>query len=187
MVESSFLWVSVFLVLQIKTSLIHSASLFFFKLPVLARSVKAPQNCSYDSLSFCLRLSNLYLSNVLLGGLLNAASSKVQNAVKEIVEILTLGFFCGKTLFTSLPRARNKIERSYLPASVRLISLYFLFLSLIHFSLAASHCFIAFLLLVPLLALSVSDSLPVSCSKMEICISGTSGPCRLSMSRFFLH
>ena len=166
--------------LQMKTSLIHYASLFSFIVHVLAKSVSAPQNSSYDSRSFCLRLSYLYLSNVVLGGLLNAASSRVQNSVKEIAKILTLGFFCVKTLFPSLPRGRNKTERRFLSASVRLIPLNFLFSSLIRFSSAASHRFIAFLFLVSLMALSVSDSLPVTCSRLEICVSGASGLCRLS-------
>ena len=78
-------------------------------LHVLARSVSAPQNCSYDSRSFCFQFSSLYLSNVILGGLLNAASSRVQNSENDIARILTLGFFCVKTLFPSLPRARNKL------------------------------------------------------------------------------
>ena len=182
MTESSFLWVSVFLILQMKTSPIHSASSFSFMLHVLAKSVRAPQNCSYDSRSFCFRFNNLYLSKVVLGGLSKAASSRVQNSVKEMVKILTLGIFCVKTLFPPLPRARNKIERSFLSASVRLIPLNFLFSSLIRFSSGVSYCIIAFLFLVSLLALSVSDSLPVTCSKMGICVSGTSGPCSLSMS-----
>ena len=105
--DSSFLWVSVFFMLQIKMSLIHSASSCSLMLHVLAKSVRASQNCSYDSQYFCFRFNNLYLSNVVLGGLLNAASSKVQNSDKVIAKILTLGFFCVKTLFPSLPKARN--------------------------------------------------------------------------------
>ena len=182
--------------LQMKTSLIHSASSFSFKLHVLLglpriahkipdlsicyyKSLRAPQICSYDSRSFYLLLIILYLSNVVLGGLLKAASSRDQNSVKEIAKISL------KTLFPSLPRARNKIERIFLSASVRLIPLNFLFSSLIRFSSAASYCFIAFLFLVSLLSLSVSDLLPVTYSRMGICFSGASGPCRLSMSRFF--
>ena len=72
----------------------------------------------------------------MLGGLLNAASSRVQNSEKVVAKILTLGFFCVKTLFPSLPMARNKIDRSFLSASVRLIPLNFLFSSLIRFSSA---------------------------------------------------
>ena len=73
--EKSFLWVSVFFMLQMKTSLIHSASSISLILQVLANSVSAAQNCSYDFRSLCLRFHRLYLSNVVLGGLLNAASS----------------------------------------------------------------------------------------------------------------
>ena len=182
--ESSFLWVSVFVMLQMKISLIHSASSDSLILHVLARSVSAPQNCSYDSRSFCFRFSSLYLSNVVLGGLLNAASSRVQNSENDIARILTLGFFCVKTLFPSFSRARNKIDRSFLSASVRLIPLNFLFSLLIRFSSADSYCFIALLFLLSLLAFSASDSLPVACSKIGICVSGISGPCRLSKSRF---
>ena len=93
MADKSFRWMSVFLMLQMKTSFVHSAASFSFILRVLAKSVSAPQNCSYDSRSFCLRFSNLYLSNVVLGGLMTAASSKVQNSVKEIAKVLNLGFF----------------------------------------------------------------------------------------------
>ena len=91
--DRSFLWVSVFLMLQMKTSLIHSASSFSLILQVLAKSVSAPQNCSYDSRSFYLLFTSLYLSNVVIGGLLNDASINVQNSVKVIARILTLGFF----------------------------------------------------------------------------------------------
>ena len=108
----------------------------------------------------------------------------VQNSENDIARILTLGFFCVKTLFPSLPRSRNKIDRSFLSASVRLIPLNFLFSSLISFSSVDSYCFIALLLLLSLLAFSASDSLPVACSKIGICVSGISGPCRLSKSRF---
>ena len=184
--DSSFLWVSVFFILQMKMSLIHSASSDSLMLHVLAKYVRAPQKCSHDSRSFCFRFNNLYLSIVVLGGLLNAASSKVQKSKKVIAKILTLVFFCVKTLFPSLPKARNKIDRSFLSASVRLIPLNFLFSSLIRFSSADSYCFIAFLFLFSLLALSVSDSLPFACSKIGICVSGISGPCRLSKSRFSL-
>ena len=62
--DSSFLWVSVFFILQMKLSLIHSASSDSLILHVLTKSVRAPQNCSYDSRSFCFRFNNLYLSNV---------------------------------------------------------------------------------------------------------------------------
>ena len=157
-----------------KLSLIHSASSVSLMLHELAKSVRAPQNCSYGSRSFCFRFNNFYLSNVVLGGLLNAASNKDQNSEKFIAKILTLGFFCVKTLFPSLPRARNKIDRSFSSASVRLIPLNFLFSSLIRFSSADSYCFIAFLFLLSLLALSVSDSLPVASSKIGICVSGIS-------------
>ena len=170
-----------FFILQMKMSLIHSALLH-----VLARSARAPQNCSYDSRSFCFRFYNFYLSNVVLGGLLNAAFSRVQNSENVIAKILTLRFFCVKILFPSLPRARNEIDRSFLSASVRLIPLVFLLSSLIRFSLADSYCFVASLFLLSLLALSASDSLPVACSKIGICVSGISGPCRLSKSRFSL-
>ena len=128
LVDSNFLWVSVFLISQMKTSFIHSASSDSFILHTLARSVRAPQNCSSDSRYFCFRLNYLYLSNVVSGGFLNAVSSRVQNSEKEIVKILTLGFFCEETLFPSLPKPRNKIERSFLSTSVRLIPLNFLFL-----------------------------------------------------------
>ena len=165
-------------------SLIHSASSDSLILQVLARSVSAPQNCSYDSRSLCYRFSNLYLSNVVLGGLLNAACNRVQNSEKDIARILTIVFFCVKTLFPSLPKARKKIDRSFLSASVLLIPLNFFFFSLIRLSSADSYCFIAFLFLLSLLAFSTSDSLPVACSKIGICVSGTSGPCRLSKSRF---
>ena len=184
--DSSFLRVSVFFILQMKMFLIHSASSDSLMLHVLARSVRAPQKCSYDSRSFCFRFNNLYLSNVVLGGLLNAASSRVQNSENFIAKILTLGFFCVKTLFPSLPKARIKIDRSFLSLSVRLIPLNFLFFSLIRFSSADSYCFIAFLFLLSLLAPSASDSLPVACSKIGICVSVISGPCRLSKSRFSL-
>ena len=91
--DRSLLWVSVFLMLQMKTSIIHSAPSFSRILQVLAKSVSAPQKCSHDSRSFVLRFNNLYLSNVVLGGLLNAASSQVQNSMKDIAKILTRGFF----------------------------------------------------------------------------------------------
>ena len=81
------------------------------------------------------------------------------------------GFFWVNTLFPLLP-------------SVHLIPLNFSFSSLIRFSSAASYCFIAFLFLVSLLALAVSASLLVTCFKMDICVSGTSGTFRLSMPRF---
>ena len=179
--DSSFLWVSVFFILQMKMSLIHSTSSHSLMLHVLARTVSAPQNCSYDSRSFSFRFNNLYLSNVVLGGL----PSRVQNSVENVMaKILTLGFFYVKTLFPSLPKDRNKIDRSFLSASVRLIPLNFFFSSLIRFSSADSYSFIAFLFLLSLLALSASDSLPVACSKIGICVSGISGPCRLSKSRF---
>ena len=178
--KSKFLWVSAVFIWQMKFSLIYSASSGCLLLHILARSVRAHQNCSLDSRSFCFRFNNLYLSNVVLGGLFTVASSKVQNSENVIANILTLGFFCEKTLFPSLPKARSKIERSFWSASVRLIPLNFLFSSLIRFSSADSYCFIAFLFLVSLLAFSVSDSLPVGFSKMGICVSGISGPCRLS-------
>ena len=76
-----------------KISLIHSASSISFILQVLAKSVSAAQNCSYDFRSFCLRFNRLYISNVVLGGALNAASSKAQNSVTEIAKIFTCGFF----------------------------------------------------------------------------------------------
>ena len=91
----------------------------------------------------------------------------------------------SKDPFPSLHSAKNKIEWSFLSASVRLSPLNFLFSSFIRFSSAASYCFIAFLFLVSLLVLSVSDWLPVVSSNIGICVSGTSGPLRLSMSRFF--
>ena len=91
--DSSFLCVSVFFILQMKMSLIHSASSDSLMLHVLAKSVRAPQNCSYDSRSFCFRFNNLYLSNVVLGSLLIAASSRVQNSENVNAKILTLGIF----------------------------------------------------------------------------------------------
>ena len=116
--------------------------------------------------------------------MLRLVSSRVQNSENDIARILTLGFFCVKTLFPSLPRARNKIDRSFLSASVRLIPLNFLFSSLIRFSSAYSYCFIVLSFLHYLLAFSASDSLLVACSKIGICVSGISGPCRLFKSRF---
>ena len=185
MAERSFLWVSVFFMLQMMISLIHSASSISLMLRVLAKSVSAPQNCSYDSRSFCLRFSSLYLSNVVLGGLLNAVSSNIQNSVNEIATFFTRGLFWAKTLFPLLPSAKNKIGWSFLSASARLIPLNFLFSSLNRFSSATSYCFIAILLPVSLLALYVSDLLPLICSRIVVFLSGTSGPLRLSMFRFF--
>ena len=46
MAESKFLWESVFFILQMKMSLIHSASSDSLMLHILVRSVRAPQNCS---------------------------------------------------------------------------------------------------------------------------------------------
>ena len=70
---------------------------------------------------------------------------------------------------------KTKSSGVFLAASARLIPLIFFFSSFIHFSSAASCCFIEFLFLVSLLAQSVSSSLPVVCSKIGICVSGTSG------------
>ena len=58
-------------------------------LHVLDKSVSAPQNCSNDSRSFYLRFSSLYLSNVVLGGLVNAVARNVQSSVNEIAKIFT--------------------------------------------------------------------------------------------------
>ena len=107
--DSSFLWVSVFFILRMKMSLIHSASSDSLMLHGLDKSVRAPQNCLYDSRFFCFRFNNLYLSNVVLGGLLNAASSKFQNSEKVIAKILTLGFFCVKIFFLRSPRLEIKL------------------------------------------------------------------------------
>ena len=98
--------------LQMKISLVHSASTLTLMLHVFAKSVSAPQNCSHDSRFLCLRFGSLYLSNVVLGGLLNAVSSNVQNSVNEKATIFTRGFFWAKTLFPSLPIAKNKIHKN---------------------------------------------------------------------------
>ena len=70
---------------------------------------------------------------------------------------------------------KTKSSGVFLAASARLILLIFFFSSFIHFFSAASYCSIAFLFLVSLLAQFVSTSLPVVCSKIGICVSGTSG------------
>ena len=123
--ERSFVWVSVFFTLQMKIFLIHSASSLSLMLHVIANSVKAPQNCSYDSQSFCLRFSSLYLSNVVLGGLLNAVSSNVQNSINEIAKIFTRGFLSAKTLLPLLPSAENKIGLSF--CRLQLVSSHWIF------------------------------------------------------------
>ena len=57
--DSYFRWVSLFLILQLKTSLMYSAPSDSLILHVLARSVNAPQNCSKDSLSLCFGFKKL--------------------------------------------------------------------------------------------------------------------------------
>ena len=104
----------------------------------------------------------------------------------RLLKFLPCGFFFERRPFLIHSPVLKKIIKSFLSASARLIPLNFLFSSLIRFSSAAAYYFIAFLFLVSILVLSVSDSLPVTCSKMGICVSGTSAPFRLSMSSFSL-
>ena len=111
---------SLFLILLINTSLIHSASSDFLKLQVLARSVNAPQKCSKGSLSLCFRFGSLYLSSVTFGGLLEARCRRSKNSSKEIDNILTLWFFWENTVFPSLPRAKKRNDINFFSASARL-------------------------------------------------------------------
>ena len=181
--ERSFRWVSLFFILHMKISLIHSAYLVSIRLHVIAKSVRAPQKCSIGSRSCCLRFDNLYLSKVVLTGLLKVVSSGVQNSVNEKLKFLPENFFWAKNPYPSLLSAKNKIERSFLSASAGLIPLKFLFSSFILFSSTASYTFIAFLFLASLLTLS--EFLPVGCSRIGNSVSCSSGQLMLSMSRFF--
>ena len=76
-----------------KISLIHSASSVSLMMHVLAKSVRAPQNCSNDYQYLCLRFNNLCFSKVVFGGLLNAVSSRVKKSVNGVATIFSQGFF----------------------------------------------------------------------------------------------
>ena len=91
--ESNLRGESQFFMLKIITSLIHSCSALIPISHDLAKSDSAPQNCSYDSLSFCFLLSSLYRSNVIFVGLIKAAFSSSKNSLNEIPRIFTLGCF----------------------------------------------------------------------------------------------
>ena len=80
-----------------------------------------------------LRFSNLYISKVVLGDFLKAVSSMFQNSVNDTAKAFTREIFEQEQFFPSLPNAKNKIERSFLSASARLIPLNFFFSSLIRF------------------------------------------------------
>ena len=58
-------------------------------LPYFAISVRAPQNCSNDSLYLCFLFNSLCISNVTLIFLMNAIDRFSQNSLKEICSILT--------------------------------------------------------------------------------------------------
>ena len=167
-----------------KKSLIHSASSVNLVLQVLAKSVRAPQNCLNESRSFCLRFNNLYLSKNVLGGLSKAVFRRFQNSVNEIVKIFTREFFEQRPSFLHCRVQQTKSNKAFCQLLL-VSSLQIFFSSLIRVSSAASYDFMAVLFLISLLALPVSNSLPVDCSKIGTCYSGTLDRLRLSTSRFF--
>ena len=93
------------------------------KLHFFAISARAPQNCSNDSLSLCFLFNSLFLSNVTL--LTNATDRFSKNSLKKIWRILTRVNIWPKIFFPSFPRAKKKIDRSFLSASSNLKRLKF--------------------------------------------------------------
>ena len=134
--------------LQMKTSSTHSASSISLMLHVLVQFANAPQNNSNDSWCHCLRFKKLlYLSKKLFGGLLKTTSKNFQKLLKVMAETFTRRFFCANIFFLCCRLLRIK--------AALLNPLIFFVTSLILFSSAASFIFIAFVLLVSRLTLSI--------------------------------
>ena len=118
--DSNFCWVSLFLILQMKTSLIHSASSDSLMTHVLARSVSVPQNCSKESQSLCFRFKSLYLLKCNVWRFVKNKVQDVPKVFKTDRKTFTLKFFLENTLCPSFPRARNKMDPNFLSASALL-------------------------------------------------------------------